>query len=245
MDRKEHSDDVDEENQAFLPQENGATRQQREDTRTRKAIRWLRIAMELGMAATIVFLLFFRPSDRIIRTPVPKFPRKLYTFHNDPQYTNEDMFFNESATLRTLHNWIPLSSASRGYVVLPDTLRKQSYDLPDPYTVAVTRNSDGPGYMMSVFHQLHCLSYLAEHYQQGYALIPLSEEVAHHSAHCFSYLRQGITCNADTTLEGKTDAGPGEGSVHECVDYDAVLDWANGHSALRWRNGLLPGESVL
>ncbi len=77
------------------------------------------------------------------------------------------------------------------------------------------RHNDGPGYMVTVFHQLHCLSYLAEHYQQGYAGVQLSKEVAHHTAHCFNYIRQGIICSADTTLEGKTEAGPGEGSEHE------------------------------
>lgn len=111
--------------------------------------------------------------------------------------------------------------------------------------MAHDRYTDGPGYMMTVFHQLHCLSYLAEHFQQGYGGIELDEEVAHHSAHCFNYLRQGIMCSADTTLEGKTDAGPGEGSEHECTDYDALLEWANTHSAYRWREGLLPEESIL
>jgi hypothetical protein len=99
--------------------------------------------------------------------------------------------------------------------------------------------------MMSVFHQLHCLSYLAVHFQEGYGGVKLEEEVAHHSAHCFSYLRQGITCNADVTLEGKTEAGPGEGSEHECVDYDTLLKWANEHGAMKWRNSLLPDTAVL
>jgi hypothetical protein len=99
--------------------------------------------------------------------------------------------------------------------------------------------------MMSVFHQLHCLSYLAEHFQQGYGGTKLIDEVAHHSAHCFNYLRQGIMCTADTTLEGKTDDGPGEGSEHVCTDYDALLEWANDHAAYKWREGLLPGESIL
>ena len=98
---------------------------------------------------------------------------------------------------------------------------------------------------MSVFHQLHCLSYLAEHFQQGYGGVGLTKEVAHHSAHCFNYIRQGITCNADTTLEGKTGAGPGEGSEHECVDYEKLLDWANTHGGMKWRNALMPDISVL
>ncbi|KAH7412050.1 hypothetical protein DE146DRAFT_642107 [Phaeosphaeria sp. MPI-PUGE-AT-0046c] len=206
---------------------------------------YIRFFFELAMAATIVFLIFFRapPTKTLRRTPVPDFPRKTYTFHNDPKYTREDMFLNESTTLRTLHNWIPLSSESRGYVVIPDL--DGPYDLPEPDQIAIDRHNDGPGFMMSVFHQLHCLSYLAEYFQRGYGGHEMTKEVSHHTAHCFNYIRQGITCNADLTLEGKTDAGPGEGSEHECVDYDALLEWANKHAAYRWRNGLLPEDAIL
>lgn len=131
---------------------------------------------------------------------------------------------------------------ARGYVHFDDY---ESYDLSDPYTVSLNRTHDGPGYMISAFHQLHCLSYLVQHFQQGYGGTNLTQEVAHHSAHCFDYIRQTIMCAGDTTLEGKTEAGPGWGSVHECVDYDALLGWANEHSAEKWRNALMPGESVL
>lgn len=151
------------------------------------------------------------------------------------------MFFNESDTLHTLHNWIELSSGSRGYVVVGDISK---YDLPTPYDVAIDRYTDGQGFMMSAFHQLHCLSYITERFQQGYDGVKLTEKVAHHSAHCINYLRQGIMCSADTTLEGKTEAGPGEGSEHECTDWDALLEWANDNSAMKWR-GNLPDESTL
>lgn len=133
------------------------------------------------------------------------------------------------------------TTEARGYIVVKNP---EKYDLPEPHTVAVNLYEDGPGYMMTVFHQLHCLSYIAEHYQQGYAGMNLTAEVAHHTSHCFNYLRQGIICSADTTLEGKTDAGPGEGSEHECVDYDALLKWANDHGAMQWK-GNLPDESTL
>ena len=131
---------------------------------------------------------------------------------------------------------------SRGYVVVGDT---SGYDLQKPHTIAIDRHNDGPGYMMSVFHQLHCLSYLAEHFQQGYGGIRLEKEIAHHSAHCFNYIRQSLMCAADTTLEGESEEGPGEGSIHECMDYDALLEWANEHKAMEWREGLLPGTSIL
>jgi len=88
-------------------------------------------------------------------------------------------------------------------------------------------------------------SYLAEHLQQGFSGIELTKEVAHHTAHCFDYIRQGIMCNADTSLEGSTEAGPGWGSEHVCKDYDAVLEWANKHGAMAWRNELLPTEATL
>lgn len=51
-------------------------------------------------------------------------------------------------------------------------------------------------------------------------------------------------CNADTSLEGKTEAGPGWGSEHVCKDYDQVVKWANSNDVYKWR-GLLPDEAVL
>lgn len=106
--------------------------------------------------------------------------------------------------------------------------------------VNVNLNTVAPAYMMSSFHQLHCLSYLAEHYN----IAPLSDELAHHSAHCFDYLRQSIMCSADTTLEGVSEAGPGWGGKHQCTDYEKLLEWANERTAVKWR-GNLPTEAVL
>lgn len=83
-------------------------------------------------------------------------PKKMVTFVPQPRYVNEDMFTTDNRTmLAHLHNWIELSAAARGYVQVAD--REKFSDLGDPYTVAIDRHTDGPGYMMSVFHQLHCL----------------------------------------------------------------------------------------
>jgi hypothetical protein len=46
-------------------------------------------------------------------------------------------------------------TGARGYVQIPD--RTSYNDLGEPYTVPVNLTHDGPAYMMSVFHQLHCL----------------------------------------------------------------------------------------
>ncbi|KAI1443135.1 hypothetical protein F5Y02DRAFT_228218 [Annulohypoxylon stygium] len=242
--KQEHN--VDEEEQAFLEQiplhdDAPWPREQRSCWKT-----WhLRLLLDIAMAIAIIALLVNLIRERVEgqQTPVPKFPRKTYTFLPDPHYIEENMLFNTHATLSTLHNWIPLSADARGYIHLPTYSSYPS--LPPPFTMFINRTTEGPAYMMSVFHQLHCLSYVIAHFQAGYGGTPLDEEVAHHSAHCFDYLRQGIMCSADVNLEGETEAGPGWGSPHECVDYDAVLAWANEHSAERWRNGLLPGESIL
>ncbi|KAI0455222.1 hypothetical protein F5B21DRAFT_472403 [Xylaria acuta] len=235
-----------EEEQAFLsPPSNHNDSVWSQERKGRKLTRCLRLVLEAGMAIVIIVLSvhIIRERAEVERTPVPKFPRKMYKFLPDSNYVRDDMLFAEQDTLNTLHNWLPLSSEARGYIRVPDYA---SYNaLGDPYTVAIDRTSDGPAYMMSVFHQLHCLSYIVDHYQRGYAGANLTEEIAHHSAHCFDYLRQSIMCAADTNLEGETEAGPGWGSDHQCADYDAVLAWANEHGAMKWRTGLLPGVAIL
>ncbi|KAI0976460.1 hypothetical protein F4678DRAFT_417223 [Xylaria arbuscula] len=237
--------DAAEEEQAFLPSSTSNDGVWSREIRDRKAIQYLRLAIEIGMVVIIILLSSYILRERVEDkpSPVPKFPRKTYKFIPDPNYARDDMLFDKQETLNTLHSWLPLSSEARGYVQIPNHASYKT--LSEPYMVAINRSSDGPAYMMSVFHQLHCLSYVVDHYQQGYAGVNLTEEVAHHSAHCFDYLRQSITCAADTNLEGETEAGPGWGSDHICIDYDAVLDWANEHGAMKWRTGLLPGVAIL
>ncbi|KAI1739884.1 hypothetical protein F4680DRAFT_420416 [Xylaria scruposa] len=235
-----------EEEQAFLsPSASQSDAIWSQERKGRRATQYLRLGLEVGMAIVIIALsvCLIRERFEVKRTPVPIFPRKTYKFLPDSNYVRDDMLFDEQDTLNTLHSWLPLSSEARGYIQVPNHASYSS--LGDPYIVAIDRTSDGPAYMMSVFHQLHCLSYIVDHYQRGYAGANLTEEIAHHSAHCFDYLRQSIMCAADTNLEGETEAGPGWGSDHQCADYDAVLDWANKHGAMKWRTGLLPGVAIL
>ncbi|KAG8626219.1 hypothetical protein KVT40_005164 [Elsinoe batatas] len=240
----------DEEKQAFLTQSLSSLthNEHSRDRQTSQSVaQYLRILLEIVLAGSVVYLLL-RPhpagSEAAARTsPVPTFPRKTYAFLANSTFLNDDMFSSEMQTRLTLHNWLPLSSEARGYVHLPDA----AHDFPDlvePFQIPLDRFHEGPGYMVSVFHQLHCLSYLIQHFQTGFAGANLTQEVAHHSAHCFDYLRQAIMCAGDTTLEGKTDAGPGWGSPHQCVDYDSVLEWANANGAQKWR-GTMPDELAI
>jgi len=234
-----------EDQQAFLPKinedvlflENGS----RKVMLTLKGC--LRLILEVVMAFAIVVLFIRHYLDRTTITPsaVPTFPRKTYTFVENTRYLHDEMFASKDETLHTLHNWIELSADGRGYIKINDS---EYFNLGQPYEMKVNSSYSEPVYMVSVFHQLHCLSYLVQTYQTAFDGTNLTKEVAHHAAHCFDYIRQSIMCAADTSLEGKTDAGPGWGSKHECTDYDLLLSWANKHTVYKYRTNM-PAEAVL
>ncbi|KAF3385797.1 hypothetical protein DPV78_012674 [Talaromyces pinophilus] len=238
-----NNDEDDTERQAFLPRDSFGEEKTPSDTNSstsRHYRRYLRIALELFMGVVILILsiqiIYEKDDEKRSPSPVPnsnvrQVPLKTYTFNENPKYLNESMFSSRDATLRTLHNWIELSAVGRGYVQIPNS---DTFGLSEPYIIEDHSRTE-PVYMMSVFHQLHCLSYLVQAYQSAFTGEALTQELAHHSAHCFDYLRQSIMCNADTSLEGKTESGPGWGSVHQCKDYDALLEWANERSVWGWR----------
>ncbi|KAK1974637.1 hypothetical protein LZ30DRAFT_607504, partial [Colletotrichum cereale] len=88
-------------------------------------------------------------------------------------------------------------------------------------------------------HQLHCLYYVMNAYDQlvrngrtgSENIIPQGHHSVH-TNHCFDYLRQAILCTADMTLEGGV---PGEekgtdgfGHAHICRDHRKVVEWIEG-----------------
>ncbi|POS75824.1 hypothetical protein DHEL01_v205777 [Diaporthe helianthi] len=88
---------------------------------------------------------------------------------------------------------------------------------------------------VAVTHQLHCL-YSTKH--SFYQLLnhrpgdPPVEPNMEHLNHCWEYLRQGLMCNADVTLEWHKygeQAGTGWGYQHDCKDWDAIIAWTEDH----------------
>ncbi|KZS88506.1 hypothetical protein SISNIDRAFT_459735 [Sistotremastrum niveocremeum HHB9708] len=94
---------------------------------------------------------------------------------------------------------------------------------------------------LNVFHQLHCLNYLRmalypERYgpaeQFGPPLLEGDPTPFDHTDHCVNIIREGITCNADITPdvwqwdERRKMAFPHFDSVHDCRNWDAIVDWA-------------------
>jgi hypothetical protein len=102
------------------------------------------------------------------------------------------------------------------------------------------------GYVFSLYSKTMTTlkSYLVENYQTVFDGTELIQEIAHHTAHCFDYLRLSIMYAADISLEGKTDAGPGWGSKYECTDYDGFLSWANDNDVYKYGKNM-PDKAVL
>ncbi|CAF9926594.1 MAG: hypothetical protein GOMPHAMPRED_004182 [Gomphillus americanus] len=107
-------------------------------------------------------------------------------------------------------------------------------------------NSQVPGakiYGISATHQFHCLNMIRDAFlglaiqDPGYVKelrvsSNFSEELAYkprHIFHCLDYLRQTVMCNADTTLEWRSNVDPdhidGYGPPHQCKNWDEVRQW--------------------
>ena len=118
-----------------------------------------------------------------------------------------------------------------GNVHVPDHTRYK--DLSDPFHDP----SGTPLWKVSWAHQLHCLYYVMDAYDQivRYGVKGTENQVqeGHHSVHtnhCFDYLRQAILCNSDMTLEGGTMHGDdrgtdGFGHTHSCRNNKEAVQW--------------------
>ncbi|TVY13531.1 Oxidase ustYa [Lachnellula arida] len=93
---------------------------------------------------------------------------------------------------------------------------------------------DGHHYCISMFHQLHCIATLKTAFEAG----NLDNE---HLGHCFDYLRQGVMCAGDMTLEPVLRLGTdgdevqvvdGWGVEHRCRSFESMVGFAEGHRYL-------------
>lgn len=149
--------------------------------------------------------------------------------------------------------------------------------MPNPEVYSLEPNDNViPGaknaYMLSVYHQLHCLkelqiAFVGQKIQVNNSLGTASSTVdaipnpvgkrhgSHkhgqgpadstteprmmltqmHAEHCFDYLREGVMCAGDTTLEGPDSAGRTIevwGAMHDCRKWsgaEGLEQWAMEH----------------
>lgn len=115
-----------------------------------------------------------------------------------------------------------------GFIVVKEP---QKYDLPSGVP-----SSQGQQYDITVFHQLHCLRYIRTF---TYSILDLAQKgvsnegeryfVDHpddHIFHCFDYIRQGLMCNADMTVESPKEEDDGS--------HFAVNGWGIAHQCKSW-----------
>jgi len=95
-------------------------------------------------------------------------------------------------------------------------------------------------YDVSMWHQIHCLNHIRTVLING-------DDGSDHTEHCFHYLRQGILCAADTTLEpGGTGmvlpngdkVAPTAPVTHTCRDWKQVYDYLEEHQKT-WTSDML------
>lgn len=130
--------------------------------------------------------------------------------------------------------------AGHGHIILSPTERAQ-YGLGRGSSIP----NKGMAYAVSGFHQLHCLAIIREALFRivEHPEISLSSygdpanpalNLTAHIDHCFDYLRQGIMCAADPTIESThkkfgQPPGPedeGWGNVHVCRSWSALSAFA-------------------
>jgi hypothetical protein len=127
---------------------------------------------------------------------------------------------------------LPLALADEGFITIPEP---KKYNLRPNHNVVA---GDDNAFLISMYHQLHCLRSL----QLFYAALAGNDSRVkvdnHHAGHCFNYIRQGIMCAGDLTLEppGNPELGKsaeqGWGIEHTCRPWGEILQWTRDHAPL-------------
>ncbi|KAI1264670.1 hypothetical protein F5Y18DRAFT_389748 [Xylariaceae sp. FL1019] len=121
-------------------------------------------------------------------------------------------------------------------------------ELIKPITVKISREElsrlgetsialkDGTGYIaeMAVYHELHCIKRIRHHLHMAYYYHNMTEDQKareeDHMDHCLEYWREAAMCRGDPTLatfqwyEGRPFSKVH--SVHECVNWESLRQWA-------------------
>lgn len=170
----------------------------------------------------------------LLNSPIPDFPKEIKMFKVDP-------LFLSLPTPESNQAWEDLHGPFQegmGFIRLDNESAKLYPD-------------EKAG--LSVFHQLHCLGALRmfmwnlvlDTVDRGALLKSWPEDVQEptyeqatkglwHYAHCFDYLRQGIQCSGDVSLEFVNKNNgiavvDGLDYPHECTNWDSLFAYAGEH----------------
>ncbi|KAK7683146.1 hypothetical protein QCA50_013819 [Cerrena zonata] len=120
---------------------------------------------------------------------------------------------------------LELEGTEPHYALKSDADWKSIY--PQPRMGFTSLGQSNRTFMVSMYHQLHCLDVI----RVGFVVN--GSDAYHHIEHCLRYLRQILLCKADTTLEvtdgERTDehgrileGASGLGMIHRCKDWTKV-----------------------
>ena len=238
---KNYKDRIEEVPATFYHNTNGES-----SIRLRTAI--IQIITAVSLTA-VLMLLFLGPRLTIDRnnSVYGNIPTNRVVFDNDPR-------FSESNPMDANSPWNALfpgkrchsnavtqltCSAGRGFVRVENP---SQHGLSGGYPL----EEGSEGFETSMFHQLHCLSYLKStmtaalsgdhggHTQGNGKDLAQRRDYANH---CFEYLRQAVMCAGDLTLEkavvrnGEIVNGATTWNVtHECKDWRSMFEFADEHA---------------
>ncbi|KAH6712419.1 hypothetical protein BKA61DRAFT_85129 [Leptodontidium sp. MPI-SDFR-AT-0119] len=187
------------------------------------------MVLAILLTVILVFGVAFRSKSTERKGPVPNLPTEAIIFGNYSDYS-------AAPTIENNVMWMDLLGPGMGFVSIKDP---EQYGLLDgvsnPHMPPNVQN-----YGVSMYHQLHCLMMIRTLYWQalrGDRNLKMAEndgleEEMVHVNHCFDYIRQGIMCAGDMSIEAAADERNGEGPhisgvgmKHECKSWDASRKW--------------------
>jgi len=118
-----------------------------------------------------------------------------------------------------------------------DQIPKEEARLLADQTAPIPGDLDNYIFSYEVFHLLHCLNLLRKRFHPEYYPPPAPEDaIAHqHGDHCVDILRQSMMCTVDINPmvwqwdERKNMTLPKLDALHECRNWDDVLNWSVVH----------------
>ncbi|KAH8696759.1 hypothetical protein BGW36DRAFT_298046, partial [Talaromyces proteolyticus] len=103
-----------------------------------------------------------------------------------------------------------------------------------PDSISLLGDDSKALFLLEAYHEVHGLGILRKVMSQSFSVVDFnkSESAQAHVAHCFDYLLQVVTCNADShPLYTFSGTQVGYGQQHKCRDWNALRDFATEHSA--------------
>ncbi|KAK0613276.1 hypothetical protein B0T14DRAFT_556935 [Immersiella caudata] len=164
----------------------------------------------------------------------------------------EKIRYNATLVIESAYNGPPSPEVDAAWTALLDNMNiavpKSDLDKIGSTSIRIPNTST---YFagLGVFHELHCLKRLRqytwkEHYFPN--ITPNDERLNRlHTDHCLEILRQAIMCRADISLftlqwsEDNLHPRADFSQEHECVDFQAVFEWAGKRRVDAGAPGLL------